>query len=109
MMREVPAHPTSASGKRDEVFFFQAKDGIRYRNVTGVQTCALPIFDEIAELAPSLQTKLLRVLQEREFERVGGIRPIRFNVRVISATNRVLAEEVGARRFRQDLDRKSVV
>jgi two-component system, NtrC family, response regulator HydG len=59
--------------------------------------------DEIGELAPALQSKLLRVLQEREFERVGGIHPIRIDVRVISATNRALAEEVAARRFRDDL------
>jgi Nif-specific regulatory protein len=59
--------------------------------------------DEVGELAPSLQSKLLRVLQEREFERVGGTHPIKIDVRVISATNRVLPEEVAARRFRGDL------
>ncbi|MEN3340116.1 MAG: two-component system, NtrC family, response regulator HydG [Acidobacteriota bacterium] len=59
--------------------------------------------DEIGELAPGLQSKLLRVLQEREVERVGGTRPIPIDVRVISATNRNLAEEVAARRFRDDL------
>jgi transcriptional regulator with GAF, ATPase, and Fis domain len=59
--------------------------------------------DEIGELAPALQSKLLRVLQEHEFERVGGTRTIRSDVRLISATNRVLTEEVAARRFREDL------
>jgi transcriptional regulator with GAF, ATPase, and Fis domain len=59
--------------------------------------------DEIGELALALQSKLLRVLQEREFERVGGTRPIQVDVRVIAATNRNIAEEVAARRFRQDL------
>ncbi len=59
--------------------------------------------DEIGELAAALQAKLLRVLQEREFERVGGTRPIKLNVRVIAATNRDLAEAVKSGSFRQDL------
>ena len=59
--------------------------------------------DEIGELATGLQSKLLRVLQEREFERVGGTQSIKIDVRIISATNRILADEVAARRFREDL------
>ena len=59
--------------------------------------------DEISELAPALQAKLLRVLQEREFERVGGTRTIKVNVRVIAATNKDLAEQVKGGAFRQDL------
>ena len=59
--------------------------------------------DEIGELAPALQVKLLRVLQEREFERVGGTHPIKIDVRVIAATNRDLDEAVRKREFRQDL------
>src|SRR5262249_39087415 len=59
--------------------------------------------DEIGELAPLLQVKLLRVLQEREFERVGGTRTIKLNVRLVAATNRDLQEEVGKARFREDL------
>ncbi len=59
--------------------------------------------DEMGELAPALQAKLLRVLQEREFERVGGTRPLHIDVRVIAATNRNLAESVKVGIFRQDL------
>jgi Nif-specific regulatory protein len=59
--------------------------------------------DEIGELAPLLQAKLLRVLQEREFERVGGTRTIKLNVRLVAATNRDLEEEVKKGRFREDL------
>ncbi len=59
--------------------------------------------DEIGELAPALQVKLLRVLQEREFERVGGTHPIKIDVRVIAATNRDLDEAARKREFRQDL------
>ena len=59
--------------------------------------------DEIGELAPALQVKLLRVLQEREFERLGGSRPISIDVRLIAATNKDLAAAVKARTFREDL------
>jgi transcriptional regulator with PAS, ATPase and Fis domain len=59
--------------------------------------------DEIGEMPLALQTKLLRVLQERMFERVGGSKEIRADVRVIAATNRNLQEEVAQRRFREDL------
>ena len=59
--------------------------------------------DEIGELAPALQAKLLRALQHHEFERVGGTRPIKVNVRVIAATNQDLQAAVSAGRFRQDL------
>jgi transcriptional regulator with GAF, ATPase, and Fis domain len=59
--------------------------------------------DEIGELAPALQVKLLRVLQEREFERVGGTHPIKVNIRLIAATNRDLEDAVRKGEFRQDL------
>jgi len=59
--------------------------------------------DEIGDLSPQLQAKLLRVLQEREFERVGGTKRIGLQARVITATHRDLAEEVKSGRFREDL------
>jgi transcriptional regulator with PAS, ATPase and Fis domain len=59
--------------------------------------------DEVTEMSPAAQAKFLRVLQEREFLRLGGTRPVRVNVRVIAATNRDLDEDVRAGRFREDL------
>ncbi|MDR2471039.1 MAG: sigma 54-interacting transcriptional regulator [Treponema sp.] len=59
--------------------------------------------DEIGELSPPVQAKLLRLLQERELERVGGSRIIKVNVRLIAATNRNLDTEVRSGRFREDL------
>ena len=59
--------------------------------------------DEVGEMTLATQKKLLRVLQEREFERVGGSIPIKVDVRVISATNKVLPQEIEAGRFREDL------
>ena len=59
--------------------------------------------DEVTEIAPPVQVKLLRVLQEGEYERVGGTDTLRADVRVIAATNRDIEEEVEAGRFRRDL------
>jgi two-component system response regulator AtoC len=59
--------------------------------------------DEIGEMTLATQTKLLRILQEREFERIGSNTPIKIDIRVITATNRNLAEEVDKGRFREDL------
>ncbi len=76
---------SSAPGK-----FEQAQDGTL-------------LLDEISEMSLDLQAKLLRVLQEREVERLGGRRMIELNVRVLATTNRNLREEVAAGRFREDL------
>jgi transcriptional regulator with GAF, ATPase, and Fis domain len=61
------------------------------------------LLDEVGEVPAETQPKLLRVLQEQEFERVGGSRPVRVNVRIVSATNRNLASAVESGRFRADL------
>jgi len=59
--------------------------------------------DEIAEMSPMLQVKLLRVIQEKCFERVGGISPVHVDIRIIAATNQDLEKAVSDRRFREDL------
>jgi two-component system response regulator HydG len=61
------------------------------------------LLDEIGEISPALQAKLLRVLEEEEFERVGGTTTIKVDVRVVATTNRDLQAEVKAGRFREDL------
>ncbi len=59
--------------------------------------------DEVAEMSPQLQVKILRVLQEREFERVGGVRTIKADVRIIAATNKTLETAIDEKMFREDL------
>lgn len=59
--------------------------------------------DEIAEMSPMLQVKLLRVIQEKSFERVGGVMPVHVDIRIIAATNQDLEQAVAERRFREDL------
>ncbi len=61
------------------------------------------LLDEISEMPLSLQAKLLRVLQEREVERVGGKKPVQLNIRVLATSNRDMSAEVAAGRFREDL------
>jgi transcriptional regulator with GAF, ATPase, and Fis domain len=61
------------------------------------------LLDEIGDLSLATQSKLLRVLQEQEFERVGGVQPIRVDVRIIAATNRDLTKRVQEGKFREDL------
>jgi DNA-binding NtrC family response regulator len=80
---------TGAVARRDGRFF-QANHGTLF-------------LDEIGEISPAVQIKLLRFLQEREFERVGGNETITVDVRVIAATNRDLAHAVAAGKFREDL------
>jgi PAS domain S-box-containing protein len=60
-------------------------------------------FDEVSELPPPTQVKLLRVLQEREYEPLGGVRTVKANVRIVAATNQKLAELVSRGKFRDDL------
>ena len=59
--------------------------------------------DEIGDIPPSIQIKLLRVIQEREFERIGGTKTIRVNVRLVAATNKDLLAQVNQGKFREDL------
>jgi DNA-binding NtrC family response regulator len=61
------------------------------------------LLDEIGEMDPRLQAKLLRAIQEREIDRLGGTQPVKVDVRILAATNRDLAAEVAKGRFRQDL------
>ena len=61
------------------------------------------LLDEISEMEPRLQAKLLRAIQEREIDRVGGTAPIKINIRLVATSNRDLEEEVRAKRFREDL------
>jgi len=62
-----------------------------------------PFLDEVGEIPLELQPKLLRVLQDQEFERLGSTRTIRVNIRLVAATNRDLAKSVAQREFRSDL------
>jgi len=61
------------------------------------------LLDEIGEMDPRLQAKLLRAIQEREIDRLGGTHPVKVDVRILAATNRDLAQEVARGRFREDL------
>jgi two-component system, NtrC family, response regulator AtoC len=61
------------------------------------------LLDEVSEISPTLQSKLLRVIQEKEFERVGGIKPINVDVRLIATSNRNMKEAVEQKLFREDL------
>ena len=76
----------------------QAKAGQIELATTGVL-----FLDEVSEMSPMAQAKLVRVLQEREFLRLGGTRPVKANVRVIAASNRDLRRAVAEGRFREDL------
>jgi DNA-binding NtrC family response regulator len=85
------AHGAFTGSTADRAGFFEAANG------------GILFLDEIGEVSPSLQVKLLRVLQEKEVRRVGENRSRPVNVRIISATNKDLAGEVEAKRFREDM------
>ena len=59
--------------------------------------------DEIGDMSPALQVKVLRVLQEKQFERIGGVKTIQVDVRIIAATNQDLEQAITEKRFREDL------
>src|SRR6202041_3901257 len=61
------------------------------------------LLDEISEMDARLEAKLLRAIQEREIDRVGGTQPIKIDIRLVATSNRDLEEEVKAKRFREDL------
>ncbi|MCH7487208.1 MAG: sigma-54-dependent Fis family transcriptional regulator [Proteobacteria bacterium] len=61
------------------------------------------LLDEISEMAPALQAKILRVVQEREIDRIGGSKPVKVDARIVATSNRNMEEEVAAGRFRDDL------
>ncbi len=77
--------------------------GVQKKGRFEVADGGVVFLDEIGELAPSLQVKLLRVLQEREFERVGGTHPIKVDIRLLAATNCKLEQAVRDGKFRHDL------
>lgn len=81
---------------------FTGADRRRHGHFAHADTGTL-FLDEIGEISPAMQVKLLRVIQEREFLRVGGDESVRVDVRLVAATNRDLEKEVESGRFRQDL------
>jgi two-component system nitrogen regulation response regulator NtrX len=97
--------------RMEEVLFGQAPEGGRV--IPGMFERAhrgVLFFDEVGDMPPGTQSKILRVLTDNAFTRVGGGDVVRVDVRVISATNRDLSQEIGAGRFREDLfHRLSVV
>jgi two-component system response regulator FlrC len=100
----------SGTGKELLARFIHNRSPRAHRPFIAVNCAALPdglleseLLDEISEMNLSLQAKLLRVLQEREVDRIGGRDPVSVNIRVIATTNRALYREVEQGRFREDL------
>lgn len=85
-----------------EKWAFTDAKTLRYGKFEAAHTGTI-FLDEIGEISPTVQVKLLRVLEERQFERVGSNDPIKVDVRIIAATNRDLEEDVKNKRFREDL------
>jgi chemotaxis protein methyltransferase CheR len=98
----LPPHLIEAELFGHERGAFTGADRLRHGRFELADSGTL-FLDEIGELGLDLQAKLLRILQDGQFERVGGERTLRVNVRVIAATNRELTQEVKRGRFREDL------
>src|SRR5262249_15940928 len=81
---------------------FTGADGLK-RGRFELATAGTLFLDEVGELAPAFQAKLLRVLQDHQYERVGGTATLRADVRVVAATNRNLEQAVGEGHIREDL------
>ena len=86
--------------KGDVVIFTETDDGLL---ISPRVALAMKLLDEIGDVIPSVQVKLLRVLQEREFERLGGTKTIKVDVRVVAATNQDLRAALEQGTFREDL------
>ena len=99
----IPEGPAGKRVVRPRTGRVYRRDRAKKRPVRNGRPAASMFLDEIGEIAPALQAKLLRVLQEREFERLGGTHPISVDIRLIAATNKNLEEAVKNKSFRQDL------
>jgi two-component system nitrogen regulation response regulator NtrX len=87
----------------EEELFGSEADGVSRPGLLEQAHGGTLFLDEIADMPATTQAKILRVLTDQSYHRVGGTRPVKVDVRVLSATSRILADEIGAGRFREDL------